>query len=610
MSRLYPCVPPAPDETATSYVSRLARRNGIGSTVVFCKELGVPLSKVGVGDPGVLERLSYLTEEASEELADRCVTHLGNGGYRLAGETFVRDALRRGDPHVCPACLADDIARGDGPPLADTFERRLWKLASVRTCPVHGLALTSLAGNVGHVRGNDFGGLVEGVLPDLGRMVEASRARPASGLELYARDRLARRLTADSWLDLMPMHVALNLCEILGLGILFDRHRGLKDLSQDEWHEAGGVGFDLARRGEDAVRGHLAHLQATFPRGRRSKEGGQAQFGTFYRWLHGHRDDPAYATVVDLVVGHLVETEPLGPGDVVLGTEIRYRKLHSVWTAHKEHRLHPKRLKKVLIATGVVSRDQAGLPDDRVLFEIDKAGPVLAKLAGALSMKELPRYLGTNLLRARSLVQDEVIVPFVTDDDGAVFQAFARGDLDAFLASLLDGAEVVDAIPADAFGIENASKAFTRRTSEVIGAITSGRVGWVGRLANGHGLASVLVRREEMREALWGGIEPPLMVPDAIRVLGTSLKVAVALIEKGYLPSQQERSPFKRAPVRVVDREGLTAFKARYVSLFEAAKASGVHHLKLQAGLAERGILPAIPREEVGASFFARCDIE
>ena len=52
------CVAHMPGESATSFASRLARRNGVRRLVTFCSDVGLDYSQLMNGAPAEIERLA------------------------------------------------------------------------------------------------------------------------------------------------------------------------------------------------------------------------------------------------------------------------------------------------------------------------------------------------------------------------------------------------------------------------------------------------------------------------------------------------------------------------------------------------------------------------
>lgn len=363
MSELDPIIPLEPGECPVAFVSRLAHVNFAHSMREFCRDLGLSFRGIVNGCVNALTRVAELTETPVAALMRNAIRDDG-GNLTVRGEQLVRANLRCSRVHVCPQCLIADIAAS--PLRADRaiYGRLVWRIAAVRTCPVHKLALVEIAqANVATMC--DFSLLVRTMIDDLGRLAALAAKRPISGLERYIFARLDAAPSHAGWLDALELHAAIKVCEVFGAVAMFGRKQNLKTLSSDDWYAAGSKGFDIAAAGEPGIRAFLAEMHGTYKESRVPNEGAHARFGRLYDWVASVADDSAYATVRDLVRCCIVETMPLGPGDELFGEPVRMRRLHSVRTASLETGMHPKPLRRILVATGIIPAGQDGLHDHR-----------------------------------------------------------------------------------------------------------------------------------------------------------------------------------------------------------------------------------------------------
>ncbi len=117
----------------------------------------------------------------------------------------------------------------------------------------------------------------------------------------------------------------------------------------------------------------LANLRDTYPFSRAGTEGPRALFGRIYHVLEFGRDDESYDLLRD-IVGNFIRTRlPVGPGEVVFGKPVEQRVLHSIRTLSIETGLHPKRLRKLLRASGVLTDGSGDLVDANRLFDAQRA---------------------------------------------------------------------------------------------------------------------------------------------------------------------------------------------------------------------------------------------
>jgi hypothetical protein len=112
--------------------------------------------------------------------------------------------------------------------------------------------------------------------------------------------------------------------------------------TEEDRAAAHALGFAIAAEGEPAIRRLLSDLQARCPTAD-GHAGAQAMFGALHEWAaRTERDRGPLAAILRR---HIVETTPVGPGDVVLGAAVDERRIHSVRTLALATGLDPRRLR-------------------------------------------------------------------------------------------------------------------------------------------------------------------------------------------------------------------------------------------------------------------------
>jgi hypothetical protein len=222
-------------------------------------------------------------------------------------------------------------------------------------------------------------------------------------------------------------------------------------------------------------------------------------FGRIYQVLEFGREDASYDGVRDLV-GHFIRTRfPVRPGDVVFGKPIERRILHSVRTLSVETR-HPKRLRKLLRASGLLPADADVLADGNCLFDaVRGSGAAREAAAATLSVRKAGEYLNAPRVQRDMLYRAGLIVPRVIGSDHGAADQFAPEDLDAFLARLLDGAVPVNIAAAGQINIPDTAKLAFCMSEDVVRLIIDGKLARKWRLTNERGYTSVLLDIEEVR---------------------------------------------------------------------------------------------------------------
>lgn len=173
----------------------------------------------------------------------------------------------------------------------------------------------------------------------------------------------------------------------------------------------------------------------------------------------------------------------------------------------------------------------------------------------------------------------------------------------------------VDAVPVedpdeDMADVQKAVKRVCCSTIEIVRLVLDRKLSWVGRRTSERGFAALLVRVSEIRSILRGSMDGWLTAKTIETTMRTNTKVVRRLIDLGYLRTEEIVSPLNRCPVRVVGQAAFDEFRQEYTTLFEAMDTTGIHFRKIQKRLTAIGVEPAIRREEVGAAFYRRSDLQ
>jgi hypothetical protein len=605
--RLHPTVPLMPGETPASFASRLAYRNWRPSMRVFCADMGLPLQHIVDGHPKALGRLAELVGLGPERLTAGAIIREGKTYRAGQGAHLTRLSLRRERVMGCAACLRDDVASSDLQREVAPYGRLIWNLAHIRCCPVHGMPLVELARAERNTFNHDFTRLIEPIIGRIEAMVAASAPMPPSRLEAYLLQRLDGQPTSSCWLDRLPFYAAARTCEMLGAVAVFGRRQNLNHLGDVDWIRAGDAGFGIASTSEKAIDAFLTELRVSHRDGWLDANGPQAWFGRVYQWLAFGTPDPAYDGLRDIFTRNLVDNTPLGPGDELFGKPVLQRKVHSIRTAYLETGIHPTRLRKILAKTGHVQADHQGRSDHEIMFDAVATADLLRRLNDALTNLELAPYLNANRVQATLLVREGYLTPVVDGTDEEIgWRCYAREDVDRFLQALGSEAQEVETAPAGTFSIPDAAKRANCRATEIVDLILQRRLAWVGRLASVRGYNGILVEDREIRERVRGPELVGYTLNDTYKRLRINSYAVNALVEHGILKTVIQRHPASRTPLRIVPFSEFDRFQGRYITLFEAARILGLHHMVLKKALIAQGVKPVLNPADVQVTLYER----
>jgi hypothetical protein len=129
-------LPLSPCETAFSFMSRIAARNGI-SAQSFGNDMGIPFSAIIDGNPDAIGSLATLTHASCEDLLAWSPQNRGKRQHSFRGEIFHAHGIKATVIRRCPVCLREDAAASDRPPEQSMAIRGHWLPRHVTLCLKH-----------------------------------------------------------------------------------------------------------------------------------------------------------------------------------------------------------------------------------------------------------------------------------------------------------------------------------------------------------------------------------------------------------------------------------------------------------------------------------------
>lgn len=605
-ARLLPTLELGTDETPTSFVSRLARLHNINSASTIATDLGIDYRQLIDGDCAQLRRLSQLSAASQDTLADNAI-HRSDNYWNLRRQVLLKTSMLRTSLRLCPACIAEDIS-GKARPDQWAFGRSIWQLASIRACETHSLAIVSPVSGKAEVYSHDFARIVGPHASEIAEKREFRRPLRQTDFERYLLARLSSAPTpASAWLDHLEFGAAARACEVVGAVRLRGLQAKMKHMSDEDWHAAGQAGFEILSGGETSLRSWLAALEESFPYTRSGTESAQAVFGDFYKWLNFQARDVVFDPVRDVLRQHIVETMPVAAGEVVLGEKIEQRKIHSVHTAAREAGIHPKRLRKILEAHGLVSPQARDANDNRVRFSADAAAAAIDEELDAIPLRAVSDYINADRVHTLLLADNRFIKATLGYAEGALTR-YSKRELDRFLLQLIDDAAPVQQAPVGAYSIPAAAKRANCSAAEIVKLILDGKLVWTGQLTSVHGYLSVLVNLDEVKKHVHGAALPGLTAREIEKRLRYSTRVVAALIDNDQLMTTTLVHPINRCPVSIVEFDELSRFEATYVHLHELARTRKHHFRLIKTLLTQERVAPALDPKTYHATFYRRIE--
>lgn len=609
--RLDPSFPHIPGETPASYVSRLARINGLPAGRDLCRDLGISFTGLVEGDAVSVERICDLTGTPVDQfLREARIPKVRKSLYQLRGQSVVVSSFVSSGVRVCPACVAEDISSAQGgiPKQVATYGRTAWTVAHIRTCPVHDLIMIDLPG-VPLTSKQDYASVVGPWVTRGGASTANARSRQASGFEAYLLDRLEGRPTSN-WLDRLPFYAAARTCEMLGSVFAFGRARKAKLLGSDDWACAGAKGFEIFVGGPTTIADALRTLITGYDGKRATPVGPMAWFGAVYDWLEYDKSDDAYDPLRELFVRCVADNAPFNPNEKMFGAPLPYRKVHSIRSAANETGLEGVRLRKALHHAGHLRLGHEAMPDHEVIFDAVKASGLLIQISTALTIVEASSHLGIDWRRTKQLVNAGLLRTLDAGVTGGGAPFIAQAEFEAFMFSLRTGSETVQSSPDGACSLLYAVRRAQSCLVDVVELVRSGSLRWIGYLEGSSGLESVLLDIAEVRFKLRRPELAGHTRREVEQALGIPSRTVNALIQRGLLGTSVQRHPTVPRDILMVVKADFDRFRELYVRMTEVAEILGIPLRRVPSVLLARGIEPALIKAEFHATFYERADIE
>lgn len=591
-----------PDETLTSFVSRVAAMAS-RSARDFCLDMGLKFHALRDGDPNAVGVFAELAGFDNRRFPGAILERTGGRWFKLNGAPLPRASLRRSKVRVCPHCIKADLECSADHERVRPYGRWSWMIASVRTCAKHNTPLIVAATDDNPQMLHDFSLLLQPFAEEIDRHVAEARDRAPSDFETYVLSRIEGQ-PSKFWLSSLPAYAAARFCEIIGATKIHGAQVMAESLSEDQWYDAGQAGFEIAAHGPESIRAHLNDMQRAFMETRHAW-GARQIYGRLYEWLAHETGDTAYDALREIITEHAFNTLPMGPDDEIFGKRPAKRILHSIHSAHVETGAHPKRLRKVLHAVGLISEEHFHRSDERTLFRAEDAKFYLDRIEESMSLNQVRTYINAPRPVDRLLFEAGILKPWLQGGT-EVFKdhAFAKRDLDDFLSALTGDAAPATGAEKTLVPIRHAAKLANSSTPEVVQLILNGRLETVRTDPDVTGFLSVLVDPEEVKSLVRREDHGGYSLREAERKLKTSTRVIKALIEHRHLEAETAINPINRCPQMIIRPHVLDAFMNRYETASSLARRSGLHLRSLMKRLAMLGVAPAFPKDQVPATFY------
>lgn len=545
-------------ETATSYTSRLAARNGL-SAAAFCRDFGMSFRSVVDGDAAAIRTIAGLGGVSKTQLADWSPTSLGERRISFRGHIFHGKTIRNPEIRGCPVCLRDDAATSLLSPAQAMGIRGHWAVPHVATCRLHDHPLVPLYRDPHATERYDCTRHLASIAPEILRKDLDRPQEMPTNFGDWLDDRLENGPGQD-WLSGHPLHAAAVFCRLLGIALLRLDGLRLDHIGDDSRHALYDQGFEVAKGGEGAIRRALTRLQGLVET---PQDGPKKIYPALYdRLSHDYADNPDYAEFRRILRDHMASTWPLGPGDELLGEPVFERRLHSVATASQETGMDPRRLRKLLVVAELVN-DDCDLPDSWTVFHAGAAAPVLKGLKVLVPATTFRDLIGATRSQFDLLVADGVLKPAIdTSDTKAIWDPRTGTE---FLTRLLNGAIQLRQPQHSWEHLSKSAQRLKIGPGSIITAIIDGRLHRVGNLEGKSGYAAVFVDHDEVARLFGNEAPPGHTIETFAKSIGAGQPAGLRrLILDGQTPATRAVNPKTKAEQFYITTADAEAFHSRY----------------------------------------------
>ncbi|UWQ25702.1 TniQ family protein [Leisingera aquaemixtae] len=607
-----PYLPPLEDESLLSWVNRFALFQCGMKMADFLRMISLPQQDLFIGRESVFPKLAAVFGVPAEEL--KACSHFQVSGrlYGYRGEVFFREFLVRNRPTYCPACLLSDIeASRNG--LRVGAARIGWMFDPVRTCQHHNVPLVRARKATTNGMKVDVSYLSPNPA-DLERVLLSSVNRKPSGLQKYVEERLEGS-KGPTWMDSQQIDLASRATEMLGACVEFGAHANLLKFTEDDWDRAGQVGFEFTSKGEEGIREGLGHIFRKLQKDT-AQSGPQGIFGKLYQWAQFKKTDKPIGPFKGILREYILDTLPLEPGTMLLGTAVDRTRRHSVASLASKYAIHPQTITHALRKSGLLQSLYVET-DRRCTVEARLAEDLIEKLTRTVPVKQIPSYIDCTRSHARLLVEAGILNPVIAaqDNTSGRYKGVDSRDLDQLIARMRQGGKPVEKPGLGMANVGDTAHALCAATTDIVTLLLNRRLDNVELLPSNLKFRSVLVDPKEVAIKL--GVqtgETGVTISNTARELGVHLDVVRFLLQaqgdEGQ-PVLKTCGQYRHMGIMrdLVDPGSLDVFRKHYRKLSEIEGFWVRDPGRLRSELATKGIQPMWDPDLAGAEFYRASDL-
>jgi len=604
LNTLTPYLPHQAGESVVSFLGRLANFHCVPNPRLFCRMIGVDFRRAAYGDPVEVAKLATCAGISANGLREAAAQR-GSNGWTLRGQQVGHPV--RGLRRICPHCLADDIAHSDLPANAAAYERTVWTLDYIGTCPIHQIALVRVGDTITGGVSLEFCRSIESALENLQAFIDQAQHRKPSPLEQY----LLRRLINSEegiWLDVLEWWAAAETCQALGTLALYGRETYKNDLKETDLHKAGAAGFEIAGLGPESILAFF-RVEQHKNKGRSRKSHHSAMtLGTLHHWMVRRQTRSEFEPICEIFREHLVTTRPYAAGSLLLGKLLDKRRFHTIHTLASEIGLHYRSVEDHLVLHGVLTQDAIKRDGKHLLIDVDHAEAILARYQKSITLREATAILGLGPRQGIQAARDGLLQPILNKAHyGRMVPTYDRSTVELFRNRLLDMARSLSESGSSFVTIDKAVMMTNIGLCEMLRMILDGKVRGLSINPNLPGVRGILISENWVKALMRRSRASCLPRKQAAKILHVEDYVITHLLQLGVLnqPVQDADDPAK-SNASGLDEKCFASFRSLYVSASEIAKEYGVIHTQVIVGFRVLGLTPSFDPKRIEAYIYDR----
>lgn len=600
MTRLALTLPLTPYETQTSYVSRLAARNGCASAYEFCHDVGLDWRAVINGESHELARLADISGENAGRLISQAIRVVGRRRLATRYAVVSDKVLERTQVRLCPIC-ARGAEHGEVPFSAIQVVQNV--VAPVVTCPWHKLPLIILPRARFAIDNFD----VTAVARKHRQMLELpqialSTARPAA-VETYMLERLVDGRATCDCLDKLPAHVIARASEVIGLRANLGADTALSGHDSSVLNHARAVGFDVLQGGPDVL-AHWLETTCISNEGRRRRYG--KDLGPINTWLTDSRLHPDYFPLRKVFAEFVIRNYAVTAGAKILGEIVATPKLLPTRHFARAVGVSTSFIRDV-ISSGLAPPPPSELADLFYLSLVtaEQANAVRKINGNVIEPIEAREMLGCSEGTFASILKAGLVRPL--QGSPAHLRWFSRSDVVDLLTRVRE-LPVVKQAHRDAVPLAAAAQASKCSIGELLGMLMRGEIRMARSRRDGPPVSSIVLARPAVSAICPSYDGRGILRSDAAKTLGVSVRTIARLLRLGRLEPLEERHPMTGEAFVTVQKESLEAFRARYIAIALAGDEIGESFQAVQSAV-DRLNISLLSAGRRGARFLHRRDL-